>query len=91
MEILINGQVFSAVAVFLNPVAERAQISQFLKGRAGVYAWVKKINGKAYVGSSINLRKRVADYFKPSLATYDTLVIVRAILKYGLINFQLVI
>ena len=31
--------------------------------KSGIYMWENKINGKTYVGSSQDLRKRIMDYF----------------------------
>lgn len=90
--IIINGKSFNVVAIFENILENRSSISKFLKGKSGIYALINKVNGKAYVGSSINLRNRISDYLEPQyLVTKNSLVIVRAILKYGQDNFQLVI
>lgn len=54
--------------------------------------WVNKINNKIYVGSGSSLYKRITDYYQPwYLKSRTSLYILRAILKYGLINFSLVI
>lgn len=34
-----------------------------IKGKAGIYRWVNKINGKSYVGSSTNLTSRLYKYY----------------------------
>ena len=34
--------------------------------KAGVYRWVNLINGSTYVGSSVNLGRRLRDYFNIS-------------------------
>lgn len=49
------------------------------------------LNGKQYVGSSINLITRISMYFMPSIIISSTRIIDRALLKYGLINFKLTI
>lgn len=33
------------------------------KNKAGVYRWVNKLNGKTYIGSSTNLRRRLIQYY----------------------------
>lgn len=91
-KVVINGTTYNVAAIYENPIEDRERINKEIKGKSGVYAWVNKINGKAYVGSSINLDDRVSDYFKPSyLNKYSKIVIARAIIKYGLLNFSLVI
>jgi len=59
-----------------------------LRGLAGVYAFINDITGAVYIGSSINLAKRLVDH-----AVYkDTNVrLQNAINKYGLVNFTYVV
>jgi hypothetical protein len=80
--------------LFLHPLAERSSIKLVTSKRAGVYLWYNKINNKYYVGSSNNLYKRLSRYYQDSYLKYPThydLPIVRAIIKYGLDNFLLII
>ncbi len=58
------------------------------KGKAGIYRLTNKINGKYYIGSSSNLDKRFYAYFSPSGLKRTERLIVREIIKYGLINFS---
>ena len=91
-QIVINGTVYNAVAVYNNPLSVKSAIRRDLRGKAGIYAWVNKVNGKAYVGSSVNLSNRICSYFEPAYKNSNAnLIIVRAMLKYGLLNFRLVI
>jgi excinuclease UvrABC nuclease subunit len=32
---------------------------------AGVYLWLNRVNGKMYVGSSMNLYSRISGYLRP--------------------------
>lgn len=59
--------------------------------KAGVYRWFNKINGKCYLGSSINLSNRFYYYFnlKAMRLNLKISLIARALLKYGYSNFQL--
>ena len=34
--------------------------------KSGIYRWVNKLNNNAYVGSGLNLKKRVGEYFNKS-------------------------
>jgi GIY-YIG catalytic domain/NUMOD3 motif len=59
------------------------------KDKAVVYRWVNKVNGKTYVGSSVNLTARLYKYFSVKhLNKYKT-PIHNALLKYGFKNFSL--
>jgi group I intron endonuclease len=84
--------VSNAIKVFLNILSIRVEISNYLKGRSGIYCWVNLINGKYYIGSGVDLRARVNDYFQKSYyKSRSNSLIVKPILKYGLGNFALVI
>ncbi len=80
--------------LFVNPIVERVDIKLATTNRSGVYLWYSKLSGKYYVGSSVDLYKRLSIYYQPSYLAYPNnadLPIVRAITKYGLENFILVI
>ena len=74
-----------------NPDTEKSLILNENRGKSGVYRWTNKINGKWYVGSSVNLSKRFSVYFNEAYIgkNKDNMAINRALLKYGYSNFQL--
>jgi|ERR1700679_197995 len=51
----------------------------------------KKVNGKSYIGSSINLGKRLSNYysFNYLVDPKNKMLITKALLKYGYSNFSL--
>jgi len=59
----------------------------------GIYRWNNFITGASYVGSSIDLTRRLRDYFSANFLNKKILVnnsiIYRALLKYGYSNFSL--
>ena len=68
------------------------RIAAAVKGTARIYALVNKVNGKVYIGSSINLYYRLRDYYASwYITTYPDLLISKAIIKYGFINFAILI
>lgn len=77
------------VKIYENAYLEKKQILEDNKTKAGVYRWVNKLNGASYVGSSINLRRRILEYFDPKTLTRSDMVITRAILKHKHVNFCL--
>lgn len=78
--------------LYLNVLEQRIQISADLKSKSGVYCWYNLLNGNYYIGSAIDLRSRINDYFQESyFRDKANLIIVRSILKYGLGNFALII
>ena len=60
------------------------------KNKSGIYKWTNKISNDVYIGQSIDLSKRFIRYFNLSyLKNRETLVISRALIKYGYNNFSL--
>ncbi|KEP44866.1 GIY-YIG endonuclease family protein, partial (mitochondrion) [Rhizoctonia solani 123E] len=77
---------------FSNPLLERREISSFLKGKTGIYMFLNKQNGKFYIGSGVNMSRRLNYYFQNCFFKYNpNSIIGKAILKYGMENFCLVI
>ena len=59
---------------------------------SGIYALVNTVNGKCYIGSSISLSTRLLDYYQPAyIASQPKRHINRAILKYGIESFIIII
>src|SRR6266566_7481515 len=64
--------------------------SREILGLSGIYKWTNKINGKIYIGSSQNIRRRVSQYSNPNqLERTTSMPICRALLKHGYSNFSL--
>lgn len=81
-----------AVKIYDDPASQRDTIRADLQDKSGVYAWVNKINNKVYVGSGTLLYKRLANYYQPwSFKSSPNMLILKALLKYGMVNFTLVI
>lgn len=63
------------------------------KNKVGIYRWVNKENGNTYIGSSVNLGRRLRVYYDFSFLSVRVQKsqsrIYSAILKYGYSNFQL--
>lgn len=59
------------------------------KNKSGVYRWVNKVNGKSYVGSSVNLAIRFKNYYSFRYLSTNKMLISKALLKYGYSKFTL--
>ena len=59
------------------------------RGKSGVYRWINKINGKSYIGSSVNLGKRLGNYYNLNTISTGDMLIYKALIKYGYSNFSL--
>lgn len=66
-------------------------IQEIKNGITGIYLLRNLINGKIYVGKSVNVRKRMYQHSKPEIYHKHTKEspIVRAIKKYGFENFSI--
>lgn len=78
------------VSSLYNFHSDKEIILKEYKGKSGIYLIHNNINGKEYIGSAIDLRKRLATYYFPS-RLLDNRYISNSIIKYGHINFSLVI
>jgi group I intron endonuclease len=90
----ININITSIVPIhsYLNLDKQKEEICRDNKNKSGVYRWVNKINGKSYVGSSTSLSKRILFYYYLSSLrrkVKGSIIIHRALLKYGYSNFSL--
>jgi len=86
---ILNSYSCATCFPYLNP-SPRA-ISSSLKGKAGVYMIYNTINGKFYIGSSINLSARIARHFYEAQHGDSQLPLYRAFRKYGLDKFSIII
>lgn len=59
------------------------------KGKSGVYRWTNKVNGKTYIGSSVDLGKRLGNYYNLKYLSSSKMLISKALIKYGYSNFTL--
>lgn len=42
------------------------------KDKSGIYKWENKISGEFYVGSAVNLKKRMSGYYRESYITHPS-------------------
>ena len=78
--IIINDACVRYELIFEFPISERSLIYKVVKNCSGIYCWVNKVNGKAYVGSAVNLGPRISDYYQPGyIEFYKKRPIIRAI------------
>jgi predicted GIY-YIG superfamily endonuclease len=78
------------VMFFENVKESKKNIYSSLRGKSGVYMLINNITKDLYVGSSINLSKRMTSHFYHANSDKATkIVITRAMRKYKLENFSL--
>lgn len=77
------------VVIYINADSQKELIVNDNRKKAGVYRWVNKENGKTYVGSAVNLSRRLREYFDFNRISKGNMSINKALLKYGYSGFQL--
>jgi len=79
------------VKFFSNADSQKLEILNYLKGKSGVYQFTNTINGKSYIGSSVDLRHRLLAYYNASALAgknRGVSLIHKALLKYGYAVFS---
>lgn len=71
----------------------RVIVKQKYNKVAGIYMWLNNINGRCYIGSSINLYSRMNNYLSPYYIsrTKEKMAICSSINKYGIEQFSFAI
>jgi len=84
---------FILLPFYANADLMKIQILSDNKNKCGIYCWTNLVNGKTYIGSSVNLFKRFSNYFSVGYLTNKIetgkSLICSALLKYGYANFSL--
>lgn len=80
------------LTVFSDADKDKLDILKFIKGKAGIYMWNNKLNGKKYVGGSVDVRRRLLEYYNVNrLINEESMPICAALLKHGYQNFSLTV
>jgi hypothetical protein len=45
---------FAGLAVYSYADIDKLKVLEYVKGKSGIYMWTNKLNGKNYVGSSVD-------------------------------------
>lgn len=85
----MNKSTVKPVVTYHNCDIDKTRIFSENKGKAAVYRWVNRINGKTYIGSSVDLATRLYKYYSLRQLNYSKTTIHYALLKYGFDNFKL--
>ena len=80
----------TAVSLLYNLSKDRIVFLKEFNNKSGLYLLHFYVNGKQYVGSGIDLRKRLYTYYFPSRLV-DGRHIYNYLLKYGHVNFSVII
>jgi len=86
----LNNLKSKPIIIYDSLLKDKDLILSSHKSVSGVYLLHNLVNGKQYVGSGYDLRKRLATYYFPSRLT-DNRYISNSLLKYGHDSFSLAI
>jgi hypothetical protein len=85
---------FTPAAVYENPDLQKDQIYLENKGKSGIYRWKNLLNGKSYIGSSVDLYNRLRNYYSSIKKHMETVLkisrsaIYSSLRKYGISMFN---
>lgn len=79
----------SPVKSYDNAKLLKKNVFQDNKEQSGAYRWLNNLNGKTYVGSGLNLTKRLTSYYNEKELLRNPRPIHHGLLKYGHNNFTL--
>jgi len=78
------------LVTYANADTEKLNILKENKGKCGIYRWINIENNKSYIGSSIDLRRRLKQYYNISyIERFNSMLIYKSLLKYGYSKFKL--
>jgi group I intron endonuclease len=84
-----NSNNINPAVVYDNADIKKELILKDNQRKAEVYRRVNKANGKTYVGSAVNLSRRLGEYFNFNQISKGNMSINKALLKYGYSGFKL--
>jgi len=87
----ILGALENVLKVHNNADTDKSTILSDNKGKAGIYQWKHKESNKMYVGSAVDLSKRLSKYYSTSELKRIDNYICRAIIHHTHSSFSLLI
>jgi len=82
---------YEPVIIYSNADTDKSQILTDNKGKTGIYLWIHKESNKKYVGSALDLSKRLSYYYSPLALKRADNYISRAIICHTHSAFSLTI
>lgn len=83
-----NGSV-TPIKCYDNALLNKNTILLDNKSKSGIYRWINKLNNNTYVGSGLNLSKRMGEYYNQSELKRNPRPIHAALLKHRYENFRI--
>ena len=88
----LNKITLSLSYIYLNANKDKLEMLKACRNKNGVYMWTNKLNNKIHISSSVNLRRRLLEYYNTNKGLREIRrtksIIYKALLKYGYSNFK---
>ena len=88
-----STRVLAKGPTYVNADIQKSEILNDNEGKSGIYKWTRRRGGRSYIGSSIDIKGRLRNYFNYSYietqAKLDNSLICKALLQYGYYAFSL--
>lgn len=88
----LNCLTFMPIVCYNDVLSKKKQIFSENNGKTGIYRWTHLESNKSYIGSSVNLGRRLRNYLNTTFISHSTrssMIINKALLKYGYSKFKL--
>jgi pyridoxine/pyridoxamine 5'-phosphate oxidase len=79
---MTNTNKLEPVRIYNNAESQKGAIIEENRGKSGVYRWTNLENGSSYIGSSVNLGKRLNLYYNSNYLTKVNMIIHKALNKH---------
>ena len=86
---LSNNKLVSPIICYSNAGLSRKAVIKDCREKSGIYRWVNNINKKSYIGSGVDLAKRLTSYYNKNKLKKNPRPIHNALLVYGHSNFTI--
>ncbi|CAK7919978.1 putative GIY-YIG endonuclease (mitochondrion) [[Candida] anglica] len=85
----LDNFIKNSLKYFPNASEDKKEMLKFMNNQSGIYMWTNKLNNKKYMGSSVDLKRRLLEYYNVNRMTKEkSMPICRALIKYDYHNFS---
>jgi group I intron endonuclease len=85
----LNNNNIIPLLIYTNAEISKNVILKENKGKVGIYRWINNVNNKTYIGSGVDLSKRLGSYYRIKELERKSRPIDTALIKHGHANFTL--
>jgi len=86
---MISTAITVPFIVYDNPDQNQGVVTKENRNKSGVYSWIHIDTDRRYAVSSVNLGKRLSEYYNYNHLSSNNMIICKALLKFGYSAFRL--